>query len=148
MDTPAALGVLAALIAVSTALGVVWRSRTGRLTHGAGRSQPTVAAGLEGFGPLGASATLLQFSTEVCAPCHATRKVLATIAERTPGVEHLEVNVAHAPELAARFRVTQAPTTFLIDGDRIIRARIAGAPNVGALTARLAEIVRETQPHA
>jgi thiol-disulfide isomerase/thioredoxin len=148
MDTPAALGVLAALIAASTVLGLVWRHRNGRLTPVAGGSRAIEATELEEFGSFGSSATLLQFSTEVCAPCHATRRVLATISDRTPGVGHLEVNVAHAPGLAARFRVTQAPTTFLLDGDRIIRARITGAPNVGALTTRLDEILRETRPHA
>ena len=148
MDTAAALGVLAALIAASTLLGMVWRRRNGRVTDVSGERRGEEVTGLDGFGSFGAAATLLQFSTEVCAPCHATRRVLAAIAASTPGVQHLEVNLAAAPELATRFRVTQAPTTFLLDGDRIIRARISGAPNVGALTGRLAEILRETQPHA
>ena len=148
MDTADALGVLAALLAACTVLGMVWRHRNGRLTEVRGGRAALGTEGLDRFGSFGSSATLLQFSTEVCAPCHATRRVLTSIAERTPGVQHLEVNLAHAPELAARFRVTQAPTTFLLDGDRTIRTRIAGAPDIGTLTARLGEILKETQPHA
>src|SRR5687767_962930 len=135
MDTAAALGVLAVLLLASTALGIVWRRRNGRVTELPRGRRAVQATGLDDLGSFGSGATLLQFSTEVCAPCHATRRVLASIAERTPGVEHLEVNLASAPELAARFRVTQAPTTFLLDRERTIRARVRGAPDVRALTA-------------
>jgi thiol-disulfide isomerase/thioredoxin len=148
MDTAAALMVLTALIAGSAVLGLVWRRRNGRVTEVTGGGLAAAVTELDGVGPFGSGATLLQFSTEVCAPCHATRRVLAALAENTPGVHHLEVNVAQRPALATRFRVTQAPTTFLLDGSRTVRARIAGVPDVGALTARLAEILKEKQPHA
>ena len=45
---------------------------------------------------LGSRATLLQFSSAFCAPCRATRRVLAEIAEVVPGVAHVEVDLSHA----------------------------------------------------
>ena len=44
---------------------------------------------------LGERATLLQFSSAFCAPCRATRRVLADVAEVVPGVAHVEVDAEH-----------------------------------------------------
>jgi thiol-disulfide isomerase/thioredoxin len=156
MEAPAAFSVLLVLVAASTMLGITWQRRTGRVTQIADAADgrrgaiagPGSFAGLESLGEFGERATLLQFSTEVCAPCAATRRVLAGIAADVPGVSHIEVDVAQAPDLAARFKITQAPTTFLLDADRSLRARIGGAPRVPALTARLDEILRETRTDA
>jgi thiol-disulfide isomerase/thioredoxin len=148
MDTFAALAVILALIGGSTVVGLLFRRRSGRILETTSGAPTTASLELDGFGQFGSRATLLQFSTEVCAPCRATRRLLTAIADRTPGVEHVEVDLARAPELTARFRVTQAPTTFLLDGNRTLRARIAGAPQVRALTARLDEVLKETAPHA
>lgn len=147
MDAASALAVLGTLVAGSTVLGFAWRRRSGRVSAAGRPGSPALhdAEGLYGFGE---RATFLQFSTEVCAPCHATRRILAGIAAEVPGVSHIEVNLARAPELAARFRVRQAPTTFLLDGNRAVRARIGGAPRVPDLTERLDAIVKESQTHA
>ncbi|HEX4657152.1 MAG TPA: thioredoxin, partial [Streptosporangiaceae bacterium] len=39
---------------------------------------------------LGQRATLVQFSTAFCAPCRATRRILAEVAGMTDGVAHVE----------------------------------------------------------
>ena len=47
--------------------------------------RPRVDAAVLGGGQ-GEKATLLQFSTAFCAPCRATRRVLAEVAAMVPGV--------------------------------------------------------------
>src|SRR5690625_5521133 len=58
-------------------------------------------------GPLGERATLLQLSSGFCAPCRAARGLLARVAETAPGVRHVDIDVAHHPELAARLTITR-----------------------------------------
>ena len=73
---------------------------------------------------LGERATLLQFSSAFCAPCRATRRVLADIAAIVPGVEHVEVDAEHNLELVRRLGVLRTPTTLVLDqhGQEVTRA--------------------------
>ena len=43
-------------------------------------------------------------------------------------MRHVEVDLTQRADLADRFRVTQTPTTLLLDADGTVRARIGGAP--------------------
>ncbi|MEQ1737200.1 MAG: thioredoxin family protein [Rhodoglobus sp.] len=127
--------ILLALVAAATALGFVWRSQQGRIRIGDCR-----VVSIDGV-PLGERATLLQFSTEVCAPCRATARVLGDLAENTDSVEHIDLDVTHRPELAARYRVMQTPTTLILDSDGAVRARIGGAVRRDLVIAELARIL-------
>jgi hypothetical protein len=76
--------VLIAVLALTTAYGVLRRRRAG-----ARRDVAAVTALTEddlGL-PLGERATLLQFSSAFCRPCVATRHVLDAVAELMDGVE-------------------------------------------------------------
>lgn len=140
MSTFTAVLVVVGLVAVSTVVGLIWKSRTGRVsqTRGADIVTPT-DVGAEA--PFGEKATLLQFSTEFCAYCPATRRVLGGLADRNDGVEHVDIDLTHSPELAQRFNVLQTPTTLLLDGSGAVRARIGGAPKRAELEASLASIL-------
>src|ERR1700709_2291795 len=122
MNPVAVFAILIGLVAFATALGLVWKNRTGRLrTVAGGRVQlPEV--------PLAGRATLLQFSTEVCAPCVPARRVLGQIADSTDGVTHVDLDLTPRPDLAAPFNVLQTPPTLILDKTGAIRARIGGAP--------------------
>lgn len=76
----------------------------------------------------GERATLVQFSSAFCAPCRATRVVLADIAEREPGVAHVEVDAEQHLALVRALDVRRTPTTLILDraGAEVVRA--AGAP--------------------
>jgi thiol-disulfide isomerase/thioredoxin len=76
---------------------------------------------------LGDRATLLQFSTEFCAPCRSTARVLGAAADDVDGVRHVDVDLTHRPDLAGRFGVLQTPTTLVLDAAGAVRARIGGA---------------------
>ena len=99
----------------------------GRVRKVSGRE--VVRAKEIGVTALGSKATLLQFSTEVCAPCRATARVLDRARRAsTSRVEHVDLDITHRPDLAARFSVLQTPTTLILDRDGTVRARIGGAP--------------------
>jgi thiol-disulfide isomerase/thioredoxin len=135
MSPLAVVAILIGLVAVATVLGLIWKARTGRVRTGSGEivRLPEV--------PLESRATLLQFSTEVCAPCIPTRRVLGQIAASTDGVSHVDLDVTHRPDIAAKFNVMQTPTTLILDRTGTIRARIGGAPRQADVRAALDEIL-------
>lgn len=87
---------------------------------------------------LGERATLLQFSSAFCAPCRATRRVLADIADAVPGVVHVEVDAEHHLELVRRLGVLRTPTTLILDSNGAEIARAAGAPRKEQVLSSLA----------
>ncbi|CAN5371686.1 thioredoxin family protein [soil metagenome] len=152
--SPTTVLVVIALIGATTAIGLLWRKRQGtakratddRRTHSPGApsggvSAPALVA--EDFGSdlrFGSRATLLQFSTEFCSSCPATRTRLSAIADDRDGVAHIDVDLTHRGDLANRYRILQTPTTFVLDGRGAVRARIGGAPRPGVIEAELENI--------
>lgn len=120
------LVVVGALVAGSTVLGLVHRALNGRVRRSSGRE--IVRAKEIGVTALGSKATLLQFSSEVCAPCRTTNRVLSVLASEHFTVKHVDLDLTRRPDLAARFSVLQTPTTLILDGRGAVRARIGGAP--------------------
>ncbi|WP_426245933.1 thioredoxin family protein [Nocardioides sp. LHG3406-4] len=90
---------------------------------------------------LGERATLLQFSSAFCAPCRATRVVLAGVADAVPGVTHLEVDAEQHLELVRRVGVLRTPTTLVLDAAGAEVARAAGAPTSSQVLAALSKAV-------
>jgi thiol-disulfide isomerase/thioredoxin len=76
----------------------------------------------------GERATLLQFSSAFCAPCRATRRVLADVAEIVPGVAHVELDAEHHLDLVRTLGVVRTPTTLVLDADGREVRRATGAP--------------------
>ena len=140
MNALLVIAALGGLVALATVLGLVWRSAQGRVRHTDGRTVVR-ASDLPGVSRLARGATLLQFSTEVCAPCRATRVVLGDVASGRTGVEHVDLDLTHRPDLASRFNILQTPTTFILDRRGVVRARIGGAPRRDALTLELDRIL-------
>jgi len=140
MTVIAAVAVLVGVLALATVLGVVLRARTGRArpTSGrAGTAQTHPTTDLAPADAFGTAATLVQFSTPTCARCPATRRQLDAVADTTPGVTRIEIDLAERPELARRFDVMQTPTVLLLDGDRAVRTRFGGPPRPAELSAAL-----------
>lgn len=90
--------------------------------------------------PFGTHATLLQFSTELCARCPGTRKLLADVADSHPGVTHLDVDLTHRADLANRFSILQTPTTLILDGRGRVSARVGGVPNHARISQHLDDL--------
>jgi thiol-disulfide isomerase/thioredoxin len=140
MDPVAVLAVLALLVAATTAVGFVWQSQQGRIRHASGTTLIRVAD-IPGVRRFATGATFVQFSTEVCAPCAATRTVLDAIASEHDDVAHVDIDLTHRPDLATQFRIMQTPTTLILDGKGVVRARIGGAPRREAVRAELDRIL-------
>jgi thiol-disulfide isomerase/thioredoxin len=90
----------------------------------------------------GDRATLLQFSSAFCAPCRATRRVLADVADVVPGVAHVEVDAEHHLDLVRALGVVRTPTTLVLDSDGRELTRATGAPKPGQVLAALGQGVR------
>jgi len=129
----------------ATAFGLARRRTDGRLREQGGgklggpRPPGSPATGREGGkqrrltgadlrSALGERATLLQFSSSFCAPCRATRQVLADIANSTDGVAHVEIDVADRVDLVRTLDIRRTPTVFLLGPDGQITTRASGAP--------------------
>lgn len=124
---------LVAVLAVAVGVGV-WRRRVdGRVRVVTG---PVLdAAALRA--PLGERATLVQFSSEFCAPCAQARRVLAAAAG--PGVAHVEVDAGDRDDLVRRFGVLRTPTVLVLDGGGRVVRRAGGVPAAADVRAALAE---------
>jgi thiol-disulfide isomerase/thioredoxin len=120
----AGLIVLAVVVVGATAAGVTRRRRDGRLTESAGQRLDEAGLG----SPLGSRATLLQFSSSFCAPCRATRQLLADVAGRADGVAHIEIDVAARMDLARQLDIRRTPTVFVLCPDGLIARRAVGLP--------------------
>ncbi|OCG73850.1 thioredoxin family protein [Microbacterium sediminis] len=139
MSPLAAALVLAGIALVAVLAGLALRRGQGRARRGGHGAISSRELGIEA-GAFGERATLLQFSTEVCAKCPATRRLLADVAASRPGVRHVDVDLTHRPDLARRFRVLQTPTVLVLDGAGAPHARIGGAPPRATVIAELDRI--------
>jgi thiol-disulfide isomerase/thioredoxin len=116
--------VLGAALVLATASGFAWRRRDGRLRES---SVPRLTEADLGQ-PLGARATLLQFSSAFCAPCRATRQLLADVAGRSDGVAHVEVDVATRLDLARQLDIRRTPTVLVLGPQGQVTRRASGLP--------------------
>ncbi len=137
MSPAVALLFAAALVVLAGAIGVVLRLRDGR-RRAAGhlRFDPNDA----GLSQLRSRATLVQFSTEMCTRCPQVRRMLRSYVAEADGLDHVEVDLTHRPDLSARYKVLQTPTTFIVDGSGSVRARFHGVPHRHALNEALAAV--------
>lgn len=137
MSPAVALLFAAALLVLAGAIGVVLRLRDGRRRAGGHlRFDPNDA----GLSQLGAGTTLVQFSTEMCTRCPQVRRMLRSYVAESNGLDHIEVDLTHRPDLSARYKVLQTPTTFVVDDSGAVRARFHGVPHRHALNEALAAV--------
>lgn len=122
------LVVLLAVLVGATVVGTVLRVRAGRVRRPSGAAAPSGWA-LAGATPdEGDRVLLLQLSSPVCSPCRQTAAQLDALATERPGLRHVEVDVADAPETARALHVMRTPTTVAFDRDGRELLRIAGVP--------------------
>jgi len=130
------------VLVLATAAGLLRVRRDGRVRA---TSTPTgtggpVAVALAALGVRPGTTTLVQFSTVVCAPCVAARRVCAEVAGATAGVAHLEVDAEAELAAVRALDVWRAPTVLVVDRHGTVRHRVAGVPRAGELRAALASL--------
>ncbi len=106
---------------------------------GAGKRTGVITAAQLGR-PLGSRATLVQFSTAFCAPCRATRRVLADVAGMVDGVVHVEVDAEANLGLVRSLGIHSTPAVFVLGADGTILRRGTGQPRKPDVIAALAAI--------
>ncbi|WP_454228903.1 thioredoxin family protein [Propioniciclava flava] len=121
------LWVLLGAVVVALSFGLYRHLTDGRARLVAASSVPHLDATVLGR-DLGDHATFVQFSSTVCAPCRATRALLADVTAARPGVVHIEVDAETRLDLVERFGIMRTPTVLLLDSDGLVRQRIVGAP--------------------
>jgi thiol-disulfide isomerase/thioredoxin len=101
----------------------------------------SVLAGTAYDAQRGERATLLQFSSAFCAPCRATRRILADVTSAVPGVTHVEVDAEEHLDLVRRLGVLRTPTTLVLDAAGREVTRASGAPRTAQVLAALEAVV-------
>jgi thiol-disulfide isomerase/thioredoxin len=137
---------LAAALAVAMALGLALRRRAGRFRAGSpGTAVPRAGTGAltetDLGSRLGERATLVQFSTDFCAPCRPTRQMLAQVAELVDGVRHVEIDAASRLDLARRLRISSTPTVLVLDPGGTIVSRAVGQPRRADVMSALGSVI-------
>ncbi|MET7551617.1 thioredoxin family protein [Streptomyces sp. NBC_01724] len=132
------LVVCVAVLVLASIFGVVQAARSGRL-----RSRPTDGAvrlsAAEIGAEMGERVTLLQFSTAVCQPCRATRRMLAEVAATVPGAVHVEIDAEARLELVRRLEILRTPTVFVLDPTGRVVGRASGQPRRADVIAAIGE---------
>lgn len=133
---PAVAGV--ALLA-ATAYGLVHRRRAG--TVRAVPAAETHAPLLAELGVRPGAVTLLQFSSAFCAPCRATRVVLAEVAKATGGVTHVEVDAESRLDAVRALDIWKTPTVLIVDAAGRIAGRAQGTPSRAQVLAAITPLL-------
>lgn len=112
-------GIIAGLVGVSTLLGLIWKSRQGRVVA---QSGSTISLDYREAG----KTTIIQFTTEMCSPCAQLKPRLQQIANFRSDVVYRDLDALEHLELASRLSIRSTPTTLIVNPDGEIRARING----------------------
>jgi len=138
MTVSAALAITGAVVALAIVCGFIVRAQDGRRRTG-GHLQVR-SEDLAGQ-PLATTATLVQFSTQLCARCPQVRRLLGQIADQHAGIEHVEIDLTNRNDLATRYHVLQTPTTFLVDASGMVLSRWGGVAHRSAIEDALASVL-------
>lgn len=141
MGVAVGVAVAVAVLAIATVAGLAWRWRDGRVRAAQERHRGQRLTAAEVGQALGPRATLLQFSSTFCAPCRATRQLLADVAARSPGVSHIEIDVAQRLDLARLLDIRRTPTTFVLGPGGEVTQRASGLPRRDEVVAAVASAV-------
>ncbi|WP_431804197.1 TlpA family protein disulfide reductase [Microbacterium sp. bgisy203] len=138
MNLSDALLLIAALLAATLGTGVLlrWQQNRPRKID----ATEVVDPHRLGAQTLGETATLLQFSTEMCSRCPGVHRTLGAIADERDGVVHLDVDLTHRPDIAKHFHVLQTPTTLILDKSGVIQTRFGGTPSRSAIELELSRV--------
>jgi thiol-disulfide isomerase/thioredoxin len=147
---PGLIALIAAL-AAGAGIGLAWQRMNGRMrgtpaprpaSAGAGAREPAgpLITGAELGLPLGQRATLVQFSTSFCAPCRATRQILAEVAGMVDGVAHVEIDAESRLDLVRQLDIRRTPTVLVLGPDGRIAKRASGQPRRADVIAALDDV--------
>ncbi|MHA7133650.1 thioredoxin family protein [Oerskovia turbata] len=118
--------VLVVLLAGSVLLGLWWQRRQGVVREGRRAPEEALDWAARGI-VLGEHRTFVQFSSEFCAPCRRTARVLDEVVAARPDVTHREMDVDEHHDLVRTFGVLRTPTVLVLDPSGREVARMSGS---------------------
>jgi thiol-disulfide isomerase/thioredoxin len=129
------------VLALAGAFGMIWKRRNGQMT--AGRTSGDVLTPADIGGPLGSRATLVQFSSAFCAPCRATRVILADVVSQLDGVTHVEIDAESHLDLVRKLDIRRTPTVLVLGPDGRVAQRASGRPTKSGVLAAVGSVVAD-----
>jgi thiol-disulfide isomerase/thioredoxin len=132
MNLSLQFGLVLLLLAVATAVGLIWKARTGtakKIVSGEIIDLKEIAA-LKNGQPVtefGERVTFLQFSSEMCSQCVQTSRLFDELEAAHDDILHIEVDITNRIDLANKFNILQTPTTLVLDKNGVVTSRIGGA---------------------
>ncbi|WP_456786427.1 thioredoxin family protein [Cellulomonas sp. P5_C5] len=87
--------------------------------------------------PLGARATVVQFSSTFCAPCRSTRYVVERAVATADGVAYADLDIADHLALGERLAIDVTPTVLVLDARGDVVRRATGVPTLAQLRSAL-----------
>ncbi len=138
------LWVVGATVLLALGFGLFRRATDGRIASAVPAREGDLGPSRLGR-PLGERATFVQFSSEVCAPCRATSRLLGELVDQEPGVAHVELDAAEHLDLARELGISRTPTVLLLDSEGAVRHRIVGAPRRPDVLRALQNILEGTK---
>jgi thiol-disulfide isomerase/thioredoxin len=164
----AGLAACLAALAVATGIGLAWRATNGKMRQPRAAAAQTAAQPATGrqdaagpepettgarrlseaeLGqPLGQRVTLLQFSSAFCAPCRATRRILAEVADMTEGVAHVEIDAESHLDLVRELGILRTPTVLVLGADGAVVRRASGQPRKADVIGAIGTAIGEPSP--
>ena len=93
------------------------------------KNHPNFSSDFSKYGQLGSSGTLVQFSTQFCSICPASKEVLKQISNQYKNLEFIEIDAEANLELTKKLAILTTPTVLILDerGEEV--ARFSGKPN-------------------
>lgn len=91
-------------------------------------------------------AAILYFTSPDCVPCKTIQQPALRKLSETMGADALQivqVNTLEEPELAREWRVMTVPTTFVIDGQGVVRHINHGVANLEKLEKQVAPLLTQ-----
>jgi thiol-disulfide isomerase/thioredoxin len=82
---------------------------------------------------LGRDATVVQFSSEFCAPCRAAERVITDAVAEHDGVGYVDLDSAEKLDLTRRLNILRTPTVVITDRTGRVVHRTAGVPTKQSL---------------
>jgi thiol-disulfide isomerase/thioredoxin len=140
------LAIVVVLVALSVALGLLWKARTGRskaIARGELIDLAELGATRNGqpVKSFGKRVTFLQFSSETCSICKQTARLFQELEQTAEDVLHIEVDITERLDLAKKFQILQTPTTLVLDHNGRVTSRIGGAPKQSTIDQELGSFV-------
>ena len=140
------IALLVGLVVLATALGLLWKARTGRakaIERGEVVDLAKLGAVKNGrpVTAFGKRITFLQFSSETCSTCKQTSRLFQELEQTADDVLHIEVDITDRLDLAKKFQVLQTPTTLVLNQNGRVTSRIGGAPKQSTIDQELGSFV-------